>query len=82
MYNLMGFLQWGIKQSVEMETSLTSAERIIDFARLKPEKDTTEKTMEMMLDKAPVNKKWKSGRMKFENVNFRYYEEVCFLKFL
>lgn len=38
--NLLGMIQWGIRQSVETEVSLTSVERLINFARLQPERDT------------------------------------------
>ena len=35
--NMLGMLQWGIRQSSETENHLTSIERLLEYAKLEPE---------------------------------------------
>jgi ATP-binding cassette subfamily C (CFTR/MRP) protein 4 len=37
--NMLGMIQWGVRQSSELETNLTSVERILEYAKLEPEKN-------------------------------------------
>ena len=71
--NLLGFLQWGIRQSVEMETNLTSVERLIQYANLQPEKSVIESD-----DEESENEN-QNGQIQFENVYFQYYKEGPFV---
>ena len=82
---LLGLLQWGIRQSVETETSLTSVERLISFAELKSEKETISSKEnplkigqlgEMLRSEASmIEKDNLDGRLEFENVSFKYYDK-------
>lgn len=41
--NMLGMLQWGVRQSSEMETHMTSVERILEYAKLEPEQSVINK---------------------------------------
>ncbi|KAJ3211714.1 hypothetical protein HDU82_005093 [Entophlyctis luteolus] len=63
--NLVGSLQWAFRQSAEVENLMTSAERVLEYTRIPPEKETV----------APVSlpQGWpKSGEVMFENVSLKY----------
>ena len=79
---LLGVLQFGIRQSVETETNLTSVERLISYTQLEPEKETLNaknevnkaKQLDKILNSEPV-KTNSSGDINFKNVSFRYHED-------
>ena len=58
---------------------MTSAERIIQFARLAPETDTVKKTLKSIVANEPVKTKFSTGTMKFKNVDFRYFDQKSVL---
>ena len=82
--NLLGLLQWGIRQSVETEVNLTSVERLINYAQLPQEKDTADskeaiaeiKQMTNILESKCLATTSYSydGSIQFDNVSFRYYD--------
>ena len=51
---MLGMLQWGIRQSSETENFLTNVERVMEYAKLKPEQSTTS---EAVKDKVKFNRK-------------------------
>ena len=55
---MLGMLQWGIRQSSETENFLTNVERVMEYAKLKPEQSTTS---EAVKDKV----KFKDGAHQF-----------------
>ncbi|XP_066260610.1 ATP-binding cassette sub-family C member 4-like [Euwallacea similis] len=64
---LTGLIQWGMRQSAELENQMTSVERVIEFARIEHEQD---------LDSAPDKKpppSWpKKGQIEFIDTSMRY----------
>lgn len=42
---LSGMLQWGVRQSAEVESHMTSVERIVEYSNLPPE--TVERQVEL-----------------------------------
>ena len=79
---LLAYLQYGIRQSVETETNLTSVERLISFAELESEKKTVsseqkpvkiEQLGEML--SSEISMIDGDGNVEFENVSFNYYEK-------
>lgn len=65
--SLTMMLQWGIRQTAELESQLTSVERILEYSRLEEEP---------MIDNCPETKPpddWPSkGLVEFVNVNLKY----------
>ncbi|KYM76972.1 hypothetical protein ALC53_12582 [Atta colombica] len=73
---LTNMLQWGIRQTAELESQLTSIERILEYSHLEEEP---------MIDSKPDAKPpddWPTkGLVKFKNVNLKYNPRgVCILR--
>ncbi|CAF4234850.1 unnamed protein product, partial [Rotaria sp. Silwood2] len=69
--NLMGLLQWTIRQSVETETKMTSVERILEYCSL----DQESSVQQLSKYRPPIN--WPSqGRIVFDNVSMSYFKET------
>ncbi|KYN37378.1 hypothetical protein ALC56_08282 [Trachymyrmex septentrionalis] len=73
---LTNMLQWGIRQTAELESQLTSIERILEYSHLEEEP---------MIDSKPDVKPpddWPTkGLVKFKNVNLKYNPRgVCILR--
>lgn len=61
-------LQWGLKQTTEIETLMTSVERIMEYSDLEQEASLETKTE----SKPPIN--WpQDGRVEFKNVSLSYH---------
>ncbi|ERL92721.1 hypothetical protein D910_10031 [Dendroctonus ponderosae] len=77
---LTGMLQWGIRQSTELENQMTSVERVIEYNSIESEGD-----LESSPEKKPP-KTWPSeGKIEFKHVSLRYFasdppvlEDLCF----
>lgn len=70
--NMIGMCQWGIRQTVEVESQMTSVERIIEYAELPPEPQI----------KTPIRLRpnWpETGQIQFEHLNFRYSPNLPFV---
>ncbi|CAF1632625.1 unnamed protein product [Rotaria magnacalcarata] len=68
--SLMGLLQWTIRQSVEIETKMTSVERILEYCSLGQE------TSVQRLPKYEPSINWPShGRIVFDNVSISYFQD-------
>ncbi len=63
---LTGMLQWGMRQSAELENLMTSVERMLEYGRLDSEAPLDQKG-------DPDQKEWPSeGRIKFTDVTLKY----------
>ncbi|CAF1087250.1 unnamed protein product [Adineta steineri] len=70
--NMTVLFQWGIRQLLESETLMTSAERINEYARLPPEEDESgQKRLIKTLPDWPT-----SGIIEFRNYSFRYTSDL------
>ncbi|CAF3332630.1 unnamed protein product [Rotaria socialis] len=68
--SLMGLLQWTIRQSVDIETKMTSVERILEYCSLGQE------TSVQRLPKYEPSINWPShGRIVFDNVSISYFQD-------
>lgn len=64
---LTGMTQWGVRQSAELESQMTSVERIIEYSKLEQEAD-----LDSTEDKKP-DKDWpKNGEIKMVNMSIFY----------
>ncbi|XP_042894914.1 ATP-binding cassette sub-family C member 4-like isoform X1 [Parasteatoda tepidariorum] len=64
---LSGSFQWGVRQSAEVESQMTSVERVVEYSNLPPEA-----ALESEKEKKPP-KGWPSkGYIVYQNVNLRY----------
>ena len=82
--NMLGMLQWGIRQSSETENHLTSIERLLEYAKLEPEpslandekqakvkftrKNAKDKLNSILSDEDPAKASSKSKSMAFKKV--------------
>ncbi|CAG0890313.1 unnamed protein product [Cyprideis torosa] len=64
---LTGMLQWGIRQSAELENQFTSVERIIEYSDLAPEAD-----LESKPDMKPASTWPSEGAIDLRNVSLTY----------
>lgn len=67
--NLIRTCQWGIRQSAELESQMTSVERIIEYTEL-----TSEPSLESDAKNAPSADWPQSGNIEFKSLNLRYIE--------
>lgn len=70
--NMIGMCQWGIRQTVEVESQMTSVERIIEYAEIPPEPQM----------KTPIQLRpnWpETGQIQFKHLNFRYSPNLPFV---
>ncbi|KAL7050851.1 hypothetical protein ACKWTF_004247 [Chironomus riparius] len=68
---LTGMLQWGMRQSAELENNMTAVERVVEYQSVDPEPP----------HESPENKKppkdWpKSGVIKFDKLSLSYYPSM------
>ena len=81
-------LQWGVRQTAEMESLMTSVERVIEYSNLQPEDLPRKPDKQVLLDnllmflyivlQPPTN--WPSeGRLEFKDVDLRYAEDEQFV---
>lgn len=65
---LTAMLQWGIRQSAEVMNQMMAVERVLEYRDLEPEEKEVKKV---------VNASWPpDGRIKFNNVVYRYAKEM------
>ncbi|GFT55310.1 hypothetical protein NPIL_228742 [Nephila pilipes] len=64
---LSGSFQWGVRQSAEVESQMTSVERVIEYSNLAPEA-----ALDSEKDKKPPKDWPKKGYIVYQNVNLRY----------
>ncbi|KAG9509318.1 Multidrug resistance-associated protein 4, partial [Fragariocoptes setiger] len=66
---IVGPFQWGIRQLVELESHMTSVKRIKDYSNLPREADHQSRP-----DKKPPKEWPQQGRVVFDDVTLRYFE--------
>uniref|UniRef100_A0A1A9WJ70 Multidrug resistance-associated protein lethal(2)03659 n=1 Tax=Glossina brevipalpis TaxID=37001 RepID=A0A1A9WJ70_9MUSC len=67
---LTGMVQWGMRQSAELENTMTAVERVVEYENLEPEGE----------QESPPNKKppksWpEQGKILFDKLSLRYYPD-------
>lgn len=71
--NLITTIQWGMRQTAELENNMTSVERVMEYINLQPEaKQDIEDDEEKKLDASDWAKK---GEIKFNDLSLKYSEE-------
>lgn len=65
--SLTNMLQWGIRQTAELESQLTSIERILEYSHLEEEPMIDSKSEIKLPDNWPIK-----GLVEFKNVNLKY----------
>ncbi|XP_055309579.1 probable multidrug resistance-associated protein lethal(2)03659 isoform X2 [Sitodiplosis mosellana] len=72
--NLITTIQWGIRQTAELENYMTSVERVMEYINLKPEKDS--KIEPKPDEKTPNFSNWaKKGEIVFKDLSLKYSED-------
>ena len=64
---LTGMTQWGVRQSAELESNMTSVERITEYSRIEPEAE-----LESKQDKKPPASWPLNGEIIFKEVSLQY----------
>ena len=78
---LTGMIQWGMRQSAEMENLMTSVERVLEYGRLPSEAElvredtTTKETKETKEEKLGSDWPRTEATLVFENVWLKYAED-------
>ncbi len=65
---LSGMFQWGVRQSAELESQMTSVERVNEYSHLPPENN-----LQVPDDKKPPKDWPNKGVIHFENVTLQYH---------
>uniref|UniRef100_A0A1B6DBN7 Multidrug resistance-associated protein lethal(2)03659 n=1 Tax=Clastoptera arizonana TaxID=38151 RepID=A0A1B6DBN7_9HEMI len=71
---ITSFFQWGMKQSAELESNLTSVERVIEYSKLDKEAD-----VESTHDNKPTESWPDEGRLEFSHVSLNYSPELPYV---
>ncbi|XP_055612034.1 probable multidrug resistance-associated protein lethal(2)03659 [Uranotaenia lowii] len=64
---MTGMVQWGMRQSAELENTMTSVERVVEYDTVDPEP-----ALEAEGDKKPPQTWPQDGRVQFEKLSLRY----------
>ncbi|XP_076255687.1 putative multidrug resistance-associated protein lethal(2)03659 isoform X3 [Rhynchophorus ferrugineus] len=67
---LTGMLQWGMRQSTELENQMTSVERVVEYSSIEHEAD-----LESTPDQKPPISWPPEGKIEFKNISLRYFPE-------
>ena len=65
---LTGLTQWGVRCSAELESQMTSVERMIEYSQIEPEA-----SLESTPEKKPPSEWPQNGSINFENVSLYYH---------
>ncbi|KAG5679349.1 hypothetical protein PVAND_008920 [Polypedilum vanderplanki] len=68
---LTGMLQWGLRQSAELENNMTAVERVVEYQSVDPEPDFESKP-----DKKPPKEWPEKGQIKFNKLSLSYYPDM------
>lgn len=72
--NLIGMCQWGMRQTAEIESQMTSVERVMEYAEL-----PSEAPLESEHKYRPPTNWPSSGEIVFNDLNFKYSENSNFV---
>lgn len=72
--NLIGMCQWGIRQTAEVESMMTSVERIVEYIELPPEA-----ALESTPEHKPPTEWPTNGEIVFRDFNFKYSKNSNFV---
>ncbi|KAH8365091.1 hypothetical protein KR084_001279, partial [Drosophila pseudotakahashii] len=64
---IMGLVQWGVRQSAELENTMTAVERVVEYESIEPEG-----TLEAPADKKPPKSWPEQGEIVFSKLSLRY----------
>ncbi|XP_073845417.1 probable multidrug resistance-associated protein lethal(2)03659 [Musca autumnalis] len=64
---LTGMVQWGMRQSAELENTMTSVERVVEYESIEPEGELESKS-----NKKPPKSWPEEGKIAFEDLSLRY----------
>ncbi|KAH8352145.1 hypothetical protein KR084_002249, partial [Drosophila pseudotakahashii] len=64
---LMGMVQWGMRQSAQMENTMTAVERVVEYEDIEPEG-----AFEAPADKKPPKSWPEQGKIVFDELSLRY----------
>lgn len=67
---MTGMVQWGMRQSAELENTMTAVERVVEYEDLEPEGE-----MESPPNKKPPKSWPEEGQITFENLSLRYFPD-------
>ncbi|XP_058458133.1 probable multidrug resistance-associated protein lethal(2)03659 [Malaya genurostris] len=67
---MTGMVQWGMRQSAELENTMTSVERVVEYDTVDPEP-----ALEAEGDKKPPKEWPQEGRVKFDKLSLRYHPD-------
>ncbi|KAL5284866.1 ABCC4.2 family protein [Megaselia abdita] len=67
---MTGMVQWGMRQSAELENTMTSVERVVEYDSIDPEGD-----LDSTPDKKPPKEWPEDGLVKFDHLSLRYFPD-------
>lgn len=68
---LTGMVQWGMRQSAELENNMTAVERVVEYQTVDPESELDSKP-----DKKPPRDWPNNGEIKFDKLSLSYYPDM------
>lgn len=67
---MTGMVQWGMRQSAELENTMTAVERVVEYEDIEPEG-----ALEAPADKRPPKSWPENGKISFEELSLRYFPD-------
>lgn len=67
---MTGMVQWGMRQSAELENNMTAVERVIEYHSVDPEDE-----LEAPIEKKPPPEWPQKGRIQFDKISLRYFPD-------
>uniref|UniRef100_A0A0K8VHX2 Putative multidrug resistance-associated protein lethal(2)03659 n=1 Tax=Bactrocera latifrons TaxID=174628 RepID=A0A0K8VHX2_BACLA len=67
---LTGMVQWGMRQSAELENNMTCVERVVEYDQIEPEGE-----LESRPGKKPPKTWPEDGKIKFDKLSLRYFPD-------
>lgn len=67
---MTGMVQWGMRQSAELENTMTAVERVVEYDDIEPEGE-----LESAEDKKPPNTWPEEGKIIFDELSLRYFPD-------
>uniref|UniRef100_A0A1A9WJ69 Multidrug resistance-associated protein lethal(2)03659 n=1 Tax=Glossina brevipalpis TaxID=37001 RepID=A0A1A9WJ69_9MUSC len=67
---MTGMVQWGMRQSAELENTMTAVERVVEYDDIEPEGE-----LESKMDKKPPETWPEEGKIIFDELSLRYFPD-------